>query len=89
MGTKPTTFTELENELLASGIAAGAMAINCIPVDGQHCIQWDGKLVEVFYSERGIKLDLETFDDPVSAIRLFKTRVLADRSAYALSKKQR
>jgi hypothetical protein len=68
--------------LIEKGISPRAIAINKTPRDNQYCIQWDGESAEVFYFEKGIKMDLLTFKEKDSAIRHFMAVVLADRSAY-------
>jgi hypothetical protein len=83
MCADPTTFTDLENRLIDKGIRPRAIAINRTPLDNQYCIQWDGESAEVFYFERGIKMDLETFKDKAQAMQHFMAMVLADKSAYS------
>jgi hypothetical protein len=83
LAAEPTTFTDLENALLQKGIRPRAIAINRTPLDNQYCIRWDGQSADVFYFERGLKMDHATFADKAPAIRHFMSMVLSDRSAYS------
>jgi hypothetical protein len=79
------TFTDLENVLHYKGIQPRAIAINKTPLDNQYCIQWDGKMAEVYYFERGLQIGHLRFSEKARAIHYFMTMVLADRSAYSKS----
>ena len=80
------TFSELEKLMTARGIRRGALAINEIPKDGQYCIQFDGKTMEVFRSERGLKMDLSTFEDISAAMAYYQSLVFKDLGAFVNSK---
>lgn len=62
------TFTEVEEFLAKLGIGRAEYRINETPIDCTPCIQYDGKTTEVFTAERGIRLELQAYNDPLAGM---------------------
>lgn len=75
-------YSDLAECLEAKGILKRAYAINEIPDDNTYCIQDSGKTIEVFYLERGIKLDLKSFRCSQKAIEYFELWIQEDPTVF-------
>ena len=69
-------YKSLEIELENLGVDLSCIRINQTPLDSTFCILNYGNEIEVFFFERGIKFDLETFDSNDEAIKHFKDMIL-------------
>ncbi len=75
-------YTDLQDRLKAKGIIARSYTINDDPIDNTYCIQDTGYDIQVFYSERGLKLDLKEFKKSESAIEYFENWVATDPTVF-------
>jgi hypothetical protein len=71
-----SNYKSLEIELENFGVDLNCIRINQTPLDSTFCILNYGNKIEVFFFERGIKFDLETFDSNDEAIKHFKDMIL-------------
>ena len=75
-------YTDLSNRLEAKGIVARSFTINDYPSDNTYCIQDTGSTIQVFYSERGLKLDVKEFKNSEAAIEYFETWIVKDPTVF-------
>ena len=79
---KMKTYEALHRYLIDKGVRRDSIRVNLMPKDNTYCIHNIGNEVEVFYSERGLKIDLRIFNTDKEAIEFFKELVLSDESVF-------
>ncbi|MFT6310932.1 MAG: hypothetical protein ACJAQS_001298 [Porticoccus sp.] len=75
-------YTELSGRLKAKGVIDSSYSINDSPNDNTYCIQDTGYDIQVFYSERGLKLDAKEFTSSKAAIEYFESWIIKDPTVF-------
>ena len=75
-------YTDLSDRLKAKGIIVSSYVINDYPTDNTYYIQNSGSGIQVFYSERGLKLDIKEFKSSKAAIKYFESWIIKDPTVF-------
>ncbi|WNC68007.1 hypothetical protein RI845_15965 [Thalassotalea nanhaiensis] len=75
-----TELSQLKSELLKLNINPDLIGVDELPLIEGFCIYDVRSHLEVFYSERGSKVDCQEFSDILKAIEFFKDKVLSEPS---------